>query len=144
MRFISTLFTLALLVLNFPAMADELVVTDAQIRVPMPGRTVTAGYFTLTNHNHDTVSLVAAESPAFKRVELHQHVHKDGVMRMEQITQIDVASHASVQLKPGGLHLMLFEPQHELKVGESVSLTLHFADKTTLTTQIPLVSVPKR
>ncbi|MDX3773144.1 copper chaperone PCu(A)C [Chromatiaceae bacterium AAb-1] len=145
MRFIFTL--LAFVTLSFCTLASagqDIVFTEAQVRVPMPGRTVTAGYLTLTNHGHDTASLVVVESPAFQRIELHQHVHHDGMMHMEQIKQIDIATHSSVQLKPGGLHLMLFEPAKPLVAGETVALTFRFADNQTFTIDVPLVNVPKR
>ena len=52
-------------VISFAANAAELIVTDGQVRVPMPGRTVTAGYFTIQNNTADPVSLTAARSTAF-------------------------------------------------------------------------------
>jgi copper(I)-binding protein len=124
--------------------ASELTVTDGQVRVPMPGRTVTAGYFTLQNNTAAAVSLLAVQSPAFEKAELHQHTHQDGVMRMEQVAQIDIAANSVVTLQPGGLHLMLFNPMQPLLVGESVTVTLSFSNGEQLSLSMPLTEMPRR
>jgi periplasmic copper chaperone A len=119
-------------------------VDNGQIRQPMPGRTVTAGYFTVHNHSTQDVSLSNVSSSAFVRAELHQHSHTDGMMRMEQLDQIVIPAGQSVTLAPGGLHLMLFEPADSLKAGQTVKLSLHFADGQQLSVDLPVVTMPKR
>ncbi|KKO44516.1 hypothetical protein WG68_15665 [Arsukibacterium ikkense] len=144
MRFIALLISATVSLTALPALATELTVTDGQVRVPMPGRTVTAGYFTIHNHAATAVSLVSAQSNAFERAELHQHTHKDGVMRMEQVDQIDIAANSSATLQPGGLHLMLFNPQQPLMAGESVTLDLSFSNGEVLSLSMPLTEMPRR
>jgi periplasmic copper chaperone A len=137
----------ALLLCSFQAMAvpsPALSVNNGEIRQPMPGRTVAAGYLTLHNHSEQDALLDQVSSPGFLRVELHQHSHKDGVMRMEQLNEITIPAGDNVALAPGGLHLMLFEPTNELKVGQSVELLLHFADGQQLSVALPVVAMPKR
>ncbi|WP_215396591.1 copper chaperone PCu(A)C [Rheinheimera oceanensis] len=119
-------------------------VEDSQIRQPMPGRTVTAGYLTLYNRSAEAAKLVAASSSQFARVELHQHTHKDGMMRMEQISEINIDAGGSVAFEPGGLHLMLFEPTDTLEIGQQIPLTLEFADGQQLMLTVPVVATPKR
>lgn len=128
----------------FAAAATPLVVEAGQVRQPLPGRTVTAGYFTLHNYSQMDVSLIAVNSSAFKRVELHQHSHKDGMMRMEQVEEISIAAGGSIELAPGGLHLMLFEPLVSLEIGQTVTVLLHFTDGQQLTVALPVVAMPKR
>ena len=117
---------------------------ESQIRQPMPGRTVTAGYLILHNHSSEAAKLIAASSSQFARVELHQHTHKDGMMRMEQISEIDIEAGGSVAFEPGGLHLMLFEPKDKLEIGQKIPLTLEFADGQQLALTVPVVATPKR
>lgn len=141
------LFFTALLLLCMQASAapeSALSVDNGQIRLPMPGRSVTAGYFTLHNASAQPINLTAVSTTAFARAELHQHSHKDGMMRMEQIDHIVIPANASIELAPGGLHLMLFEPTTSLEVGQVVELLLHFADGQQLTTSLPVVAMPKR
>lgn len=137
----------AILLCSFQTLSateSALIVDNGQIRQPMPGRTVTAGYFTLYNHSEQDASLTGISSNAFERIELHQHSHKDGMMRMEKLDQITVAAGEKVSLAPGGLHLMLFEPAAELEIGQTVAVLLHFADGQQLTVALPIVAMPKR
>jgi periplasmic copper chaperone A len=129
---------------TFAAAASTFVVGSGQVRQPLPGRTVTTGYFTLQNNSQQDVSLISVSSAAFKRVELHQHSHKDGMMRMEQVTQISISAGEHTELAPGGLHLMLFEPLVALEIGQMVTLLLHFTDGQELTVTLPVVAMPKR
>ncbi len=145
----SFLLSLSLLVtlntaLPSTAGAAELQLTQGEVRVPMPGRTVTAGYFSLINNSAAAVELVKASSPAFARVELHQHIKQDDVMRMVEVEAISVDPGATLVFQPGGLHLMLFEPQVALTVGDTVSVTLYFADNTTKELELPLTAMPRR
>ncbi|WP_051488259.1 copper chaperone PCu(A)C [Salinivibrio socompensis] len=63
------------------------------------------------------------------------------MMEMRQIGQILVPKGEQVTLKPGGLHVMLFDLVKPLEVGEHISLTLTTADGHTLTKQIPVKTV---
>ncbi|GHG65658.1 hypothetical protein GCM10010919_13130 [Alishewanella longhuensis] len=110
----------------------------------MPGRDVTAGYFTLHNGSAAAVELVAASSPAFKRIELHQHVTHEGMMRMVEVAAIEVDAGATLVFQPGGLHLMLFEPQQQLVAGDEISVMLDFADGKQLAITLPLTAMPRR
>jgi hypothetical protein len=138
------IFLVACAVISLAVDSAELIVTDGHVRVPMPGRTVTAGYFTIQNNTAATVSLTAVESAAFERAELHQHSHQDGVMRMEQVPQIDIEANASVTLQPGGLHLMLFTPLKPLLAGESINISLQFSNGQQLELSMPLTEMPRR
>lgn len=131
-------------VIQSTAVAAELQLKQGEVRVPMPGRTVTAGYFTLENTTAATVELVKASSSAFAKVELHQHIKQDDVMRMVEVETISIEPGATLVFQPGGLHLMLFEPQVALTVGDTVSVTLHFADNSTKVLELPLTAMPRR
>lgn len=126
------------------ASAQSISVEDAQIRQPMPGRTVTAGYLTLQNNTASEQQLIGASSASFARAELHQHSHRDGMMRMEQVDKITLPANGAVTLAPGGLHLMLFDPVSPLQAGESVLLTLIFAGGEQVAVDVPVVAMPKR
>lgn len=64
----------------------------------------------LSNHGRQAVRLTNVTSPSFGRIELHTHTKIDGVMRMRQVAELALAARATLELKPGGYHLMLFEP----------------------------------
>jgi len=49
-----------------------------------------------------------------------------GAMGMQEVSSIEIPAGGSVQLKPGGYHIMLMELAAPLKKGETVALTLTF------------------
>ena len=83
-----------------------------------------AGYATLRNAGDAPLTVVAASSDAFGEVSLHESVEVDGVARMKALDAVEIAPGASVVLAPGGKHLMLMRPKHEIKPGESVKINI--------------------
>jgi len=70
--------------------------------------------------------LVSASAEVSKSVELHTMVMEGDVMRMREISAIDVPAGKTVELKPGGLHVMFIGLTKTLKNGDSFPLTLRF------------------
>jgi copper(I)-binding protein len=68
--------------------------------------------------------LVAASSPAAGVVEIHEMAMDGNVMRMRAIPGLDLPAGKTVELKPGGLHLMLIDLKQPLEPGKSVPVTL--------------------
>ena len=48
--------------------------------------------------------------------------------RMKMVDQLTIPAHGEARFAPGGYHLMLMQAQHPVQAGESVPITLHFAD----------------
>ncbi|HET8731449.1 MAG TPA: copper chaperone PCu(A)C [Moraxellaceae bacterium] len=71
-------------------------------------------------------TLLGVETPVAEVVELHAMTQEQGVMHMEQETSVPLAPGATLELAPGGRHLMLVNMKRVLKVGDRVPLTLHF------------------
>lgn len=117
--------------------ADGIQVVDPYVRAMPPGAKVTAAFMTLRNGGADT-KLVKAESKAAKNVELHNHVDNDGVMEMRQVPAIELKANTETALQPGGLHIMMIGPTAALKEGDTVSLTLRFADGSSKTVEAPV------
>jgi copper(I)-binding protein len=53
---------------------------------------------------------------------------------MEMVDHLDIPAHGSVELAPGGYHLMLSQPTHAIKPGDHVEVTFEFADGAKLQT----------
>lgn len=70
--------------------------------------------------------LVGARSPASERMELHTMAMDGSVMRMRQVEAIEVPAGQTVELGPGGLHLMFIGLKAPLQVGSRVPVTLRF------------------
>ncbi|MFA5495210.1 MAG: copper chaperone PCu(A)C [Porticoccaceae bacterium] len=106
--------------------AGGLVVGDPYFRESIPGQSRTAGFFTLTNPGAEDCALAAASAEGIGRLEIHEHSHDNGVMRMRRIDLLAVPAGQTVMLEPGGYHLMGFEVAEPLKAGDSVEVTLDF------------------
>jgi len=107
-----------------PAQAGiNLTATDAWSPQAPPGRMM-AGFMHIENHGSDAIILTHAESDQFGRIEIHSMRMDDGVMRMRKLDALEVPSGESVELRPGGLHLMLMQPQGRFELGDRFELEL--------------------
>ena len=102
-------------------------VTDAFVPVP-PTPDVAAVYLDIGDPGGQDDLLVAARTDVADRVELHESVvGDDGTARMEPHRDgIAVPAGEGVALEPGGLHVMLFDPE-PLAEGDTFDLALDFA-----------------
>jgi copper(I)-binding protein len=107
--------------------AGALQIDHPWARPTAPAQKVGAGYLTIRNQGGEADRLVAARTPVVPMVELHTHeIDAQGVARMKQIEAIDVPPGATVELAPGGLHLMLMGLTEPLREGARFPLTLRF------------------
>ena len=85
-----------------------------------------AAYLVLTNKGGTEDRLLSVRCDFVKAAELHRSMMNDGVMSMSPVENIAVPAGEQVELKPGGLHIMLIGLSRELNAGDVVSLTLVF------------------
>lgn len=116
----------------------DLTVSDAWVRAAPPTATVMAGYLTLANPTDQPVTLTAAASPSFERVEMHDMTHENGVMKMRKLDQIEIAAGGTAELAPGGRHLMLIRPQRAFAVGDQIEVTLTVCGEHAQTVTLPV------
>ncbi len=136
----ATVATLALAV-SLSASDGGVTVSDPFARETPPNAKVGGAYMTLTNHGAATV-LVAVGSDAAERVEIHDHIMDEGVMRMREVEGgIPLGMHETVTLRPGGYHVMLMGLKEPLRKGGTVDLTLEFDDGSTLDLTAPILSI---
>jgi copper(I)-binding protein len=95
-----------------------------------------AAFLTLENKGQGNAILISAESPVAKRVEFHTHIMDAGIARMRPIGQVVVPAGQTVEMKSGGLHVMLFDLKQPLPAGQSFPLILKFHDGKTLQTDV--------
>lgn len=84
-------------------------------------------YMLLSNSGKETDSLVAVKAEVSEKVELHQTSITNDVMRMEPVEKIEIPAGGQVELKKGGLHVMLLGVKKELKAGDKFMATLVFS-----------------
>jgi len=110
------------------AVCAELEFGDPWIKNLPPAVPVRAGYMTIHNPQTRTVRIVSLRSASFASIEIHQTLMQDGMMRMEQIENLTIGAGETVQLKPGGIHLMLMQPAQPTRPGEVHRITIEFED----------------
>jgi periplasmic copper chaperone A len=99
-------------------------VEDAWARPTVAGQAGGGGFLKITSATADR--LVAASSPVAKTVELHTMQMQGDVMQMRQVPAIDIPAGKTVELKPGGLHVMFIGLTQVLNEGATFPLTLRF------------------
>ncbi|GLR73335.1 copper chaperone PCu(A)C [Aliivibrio sifiae] len=122
-----TIFALSALLLSSTAFAQsELVIENPYARATPPNAVNSAIFMTIKNTGNEDRTLISASTSIAKKVELHTVVKTDGMMKMREVDTIDIPKNKDVMLKPGGLHIMLFELTQPLKEEEFIDVTLNF------------------
>ena len=103
-------------------------VTEGWVRLPPSAMPMMAGFGRIANPCPKPVVIVSASSPDFGEVSIHETRNVDGVSRMREVEQLQIASGDSAALKPGGLHLMLMQPRASLKEGSRVVVSFKLQD----------------
>lgn len=99
--------------------------------------TVSAAYMVLTNSGPQEDRLLSATSPAATAIEIHETtMDANNVMQMHPIEGgLVVPANSSVEMKPGGIHIMLIGLTQDIAVGGTVPLTLTFERAGTIEVQ---------
>jgi len=122
--------TLSLCLLAAATLAQAQVTIHAPwVRGTVPMQQASGAFMQLSADK--TTRLVAAQSPVAKVVELHEMVMDNNVMKMRQVPGLDIVPGSTLDLKPGGFHIMLIELKQQLKGGDVVPITLVFEDTQT-------------
>lgn len=130
-----------------PALAHDYQVGDLHIAHPWarplpPVVPSGAAYMVIENRGNNQEILVDAHSPIAEKVEVHEHVHVDGLMKMQRVDQLAIPPGAEVVFKPGGYHLMMFGLKQPLEAGERFPMTLVFTDGGSIEVQVMIEEKP--
>lgn len=91
----------------------------------------TAAYMKIRNPRPTAVKLVGASSPIATRIEpmitTKQVRNGQEILGMETVPELEIPPGATLELKPGGNHLMVMGLTSHPKDGERAKLTLRFA-----------------
>lgn len=117
--------------------AHGLHVSEARVRHPIPGQSMTVGYVSLFNPTDNERLLTRIDSPHAERVEMHEHRHENGMMKMRQLTQLVLPANTRIDFKPGGYHLMLYAVRQPLPA--LVPIRMHFGSGESVEFQAKVV-----
>lgn len=108
---------------------EKVTVSGAWARPSMTGKDMTAAYMKIkVTGTSDTLTKVAVPM-SIGMAQLHETVMVDGGMTMREVKQIAIAKGATLELKPGGYHVMLMGLKSPITVGQKVPITLTFKKK---------------
>ena len=117
---------------DLPAPAS-LSVDRAWIRLPPPGAKMLAGYVRLRNSGGTAAKVTGVSTSLSPLAELHTHVLEGGLMKMRQVSLIEVPAGGEVQMQPGALHVMVMKLASPPKEGEVVDVTFTLEAGATVT-----------
>ena len=102
----------------------------AQAEAPRPGVPNLAVYIDrVQNRGQQDDQLLSASTGIARATEMHEMKVENDMMRMRQVSAIDIPAGASVDMNKGassGYHLMVLGVSRPLKAGENFTLTLNF------------------
>lgn len=112
--------------------AAALTLTDGYVKAAGKSgdMAMSAIFGTLTNSSSSPITVVSGTSGhPCSAVELHEVVMKDGSMKMQQREGgFVVPANGTLELGPGGLHIMLIGLTRDIKAGDPVTAELTLSD----------------
>lgn len=104
------------------AACAQVVARDAWARATVAPQKASGAFMQLTAAQD--ARLVSVSSPDVPVVEIHEMTMQDHVMKMRQLPSLALPAGQTVELKPGGYHLMLLDLKRPLTAGDRLPLTL--------------------
>ena len=83
--------------------------------------------------------LVGVSSPAAGVAEVHEMKLENDIMKMRTVPTLELPAGQTVQLKPGGYHIMLQDLKAPLAKDSTVPMTLRFKDAKGVESKLDLV-----
>ena len=118
------------------AVHAQVTVDGAWARATVSNQSATGAFMRLTARKD--VVLTGASSPVAGIVEVHEMSMDKGIMRMRAADRVPLKAGQTIELKSGGLHIMMMDLKKQIKAGERVPLTLSFtaADGSVSTVEV--------
>ena len=132
------LFALPCALLAAPSLAHDYKLGSLEIAHPWARatvRTARAGgaFLTITNRGTTADRLIAIRSPAALKVQIHETQMDGSVMRMRELEKgVEIAPGATIELKPGGNHVMFMDLKAPFVKDAKIPATLVFEKAGTI------------
>jgi len=121
------------------ASSEPVSISGPWARVTAPEAKTSAAYMTITSKDGDVLTKASVPASIAGMAQIHETTTSDtsmdeagdddamgGMKSMKEVAKIDIPAGGSVQLKPGGYHVMLMELAKPITAGETVPVTLTF------------------
>ena len=97
--------------------SESLQVSGAWVR---PADEMSAAYLVITNNGRSAQQLVRVETTAANTAEIHETQMDGDLMQMRPVEAVEILAGETVQLKPGGEHIMLMGLTAPLVAGDTI------------------------
>ena len=119
------------------AQAQSVEVKDAWIRTSVQGQMSTGAFMKITAR--ENMKLVSVSTPVAGVAEVHEMKMEGDVMKMRAVEGgLDLPAGKTVELSPGGYHLMVMDLKAALPKGSTVPFTLVFKDAKGVESKVEL------
>lgn len=105
---------------------------------PGPKGGNSAAYLRITNGTATDDTLLGLSSNVSERTSLHETIEKDGLTEMNAVNETAIKSGSSMDLEPGGKHVMLMHLSQDLDERDSVKITFEFAQAGSREVTLPV------
>lgn len=122
---------MALFFITDLALAD-VEITGIRVNAPIPGQTLSAGYFNILNSGSQAVSIVKVSSDEAERVEMHNHIIEGDMAKMVKVDSVSIDAGQQLSFTEGGYHLMIFQPNAKSVGGGEMDIIFELSDGTQL------------
>jgi len=123
------------------AQAADLLIEKPWARASIGISRPAAVYLTIQNNGVETDILTMVKTPVAEMSEVHKSEVKDGIARMSPAGQVEIAAGSSINLEPGGLHIMLMKLKQPVKKGDSISMILLFENAGPIDVVVPVYGI---
>ena len=98
-----------------------------------------AAYMLIENIGSEDDRVIGAYSDIAETVELHDMTMEDGVMKMFHVEEgYELPAGGSVELMPGGKHVMFIGLHDQLEIGQTVTVELEFEKSGMKTVEVEI------
>jgi copper(I)-binding protein len=103
-----------------------------------PNAPTVAAYFIIHNGGNSADRLLSVESPISGEAQLHEHVMKDDLMKMQPVPSVEIPAGGNVTFAPMAYHVMLvnLKDRSLLSDGKRFPMTLHFEKAGDVTVEV--------
>ena len=118
---------------------NGLVISDFWIKATIGKHNMTSGYLTIENTSNIDERLVLLTSEISKKIQLHNIVVKNDIMKMKNLTDgVVIKANSKVSFKPGSYHIMFMKLQKPLIVMNQYQVTLKFENSGSVIVEMPV------
>ncbi len=124
-----------------PAKQPVLNIHGAQTTLPAVKGNPGAVYFRI-NGGPEDVKLLAVLSPDTQRIELHESVSENGLVKMNKLQSVDVPAKGTVEFKQGGKHVMVWGINDAAIQRGTFPITFVFSNKDRIVADVKINPAP--